>query len=435
MDSNFTYDVFVSHSDKDKQVVLELVGRLKNDGLRVWIYEDETQDKLMSAAIAAGLNASRLLLVAWSSSAMESEWIEYEISFFHRRDPANRKGRIVVLRLDETIPNGILEPFAYRKWIDRSPEEYAGLIEGLKEKTPKSRNDFDYARIARIYDYFLGGTFNTPADREAAKALEKKFPDFKDVLVSNRAFLRRAVSYLAENGIKQFLDIGAGLPTRGNTDEIVRKFCPDVKVVYVDINRYVVEASRLLLGENQNNVRVVLGDLGHPERIISALETKNIIDFTKPVGLLLAAVLHFVTDDASAFQGVARLLRELVPGSYVAISHGSRSEKIAHITKPFGIVYRKRVAPVTPRPKAEILRFFMDTALVEPGLVFAPEWHPEISDPYLPAEGLPFAKDPQKCPIIVGIGCVESPSGRENQKIEMVNCGEPVIAPDHKGRD
>lgn len=406
MDEDFQYDVFISHSEEDEDIVRKLADRLRKDGLNVWIHEDEPGAGLLSEVVAAGLNASRVLLVAWTRNAKDSEWVKYEVDYFHVHDPTNKEGRILVVKLDKSEPTGVLSPFRYKEWLDNSEKQYADVLKTLTESI--SSREGDSASIARIYDFFLGGVFNTEEDRRTAELLEDTYPDFRNVLVSNRAFLRRAVTYLSDRGITQYLDIGSGLPTKGNTHEIAFEKNPHAKVVYVDASKYVVEASKWLLDQVPgNNARAIMGDLTNLKEILTTPEVKEMLDFKKPVAVLLVAVLHFISDDSSALSSVADLKTNLAPGSYIAISHGSRVGEISDITKPFGKIYRRHVAPVKGRPRKDILSFFSGSVLVEPGLVPAPDWHPEVPDRYVPPSGLPFANKSHRCPVLVGMGRIE----------------------------
>lgn len=227
----------------------------------------------------------------------------------------------------------------------------------------------------------------------------------KKVMNTNRAFLRRAVRYLAERGVKQFVDVGSGLPTQGNTHEIAQNVCRDAKVVYVDCDTHVVEVSRELTKDDPNT-RIVLGDLEKPRSILEAPEMK-MIDFRKPVGLLLVAVIHFITDDNTARRSVSTLRRSLAIGSYLVISHASRSKELGAATRPIGRVYVANVAKVKRRQEEELLALFSGTTLAEPGLVWAPEWHPEIEDPYISASRLPFVHKPYRSLVRVGVGAID----------------------------
>lgn len=406
MKDNFQYDIFLSHSAKDKRVVLALVNRLEQDGLRVWVYEREIKNGPIPTQIEAGLGASQLLLVAVSKNGEGSRWMKLERDVFISPDPMNEQKRIVVIRLDKTKPSGILSVFGYFDWIKKSKKEYSELSELLKELTIGKTYGLDHATIARVYDYFLGGICNTAADRAVANSLQKKYPNFKKVVISNRAFLRRAVRYLAEAGIKQFVDIGSGLPTQGNTHEIAQEICPNARVVYVDYDKLVVETSRRLLKQEPNqHVRVVLGDLKKPHSILHS-DGMRIIDFRKPVALLLVAVVHFIIDDNIARKSVQTLRQQLAIGSYIAISHASRSKELGAVAKPMGKVYGQKVADIKQRQKKEVFELFDGITLVEPGLVFTPSWHPEIKDSYVKTSQLPFVNEPYRSLILAGVGVV-----------------------------
>ncbi|HEX5595359.1 MAG TPA: SAM-dependent methyltransferase, partial [Micromonosporaceae bacterium] len=216
------------------------------------------------------------------------------------------------------------------------------------------------ATAARIYDYYLGGTHNFPADREAAQAMLQVLPLGPQLAKTNRAFLRRAVRYLAESGVRQFLDVGSGIPTEGNVHEIVQQVEPEARVVYVDIDPVAVSESLELLKGNQL-ATAVNGDLRDPQSILSHPQVAAMLDFDRPIGLLLGAVLHFVSDDEVAYDAVGRLRAALVPGSYLLVSHATADEAphdqdeldVAH-----DIYRRKTATPLGLRTRSQIERFF-----------------------------------------------------------------------------
>ena len=176
---------------------------------------------------------------------------------------------------------------------------------------------------ARIYDYLLGGKDNFPADRQVAEQLLAIAPVARDVVEDNRAFLRRAVRVLTrEAGIRQFIDLGSGLPTQGNVHEIAQAIAPDARVVYVDNDAMVVTHSRALLAGN--NTVAIQADLREPDRILGHPEVRELIDFHQPIALLLMAILHFIPDDEDPLGIVARFRDALPTGSYLAISHGTQ---------------------------------------------------------------------------------------------------------------
>ncbi|MFC0506616.1 SAM-dependent methyltransferase [Micromonospora costi] len=256
------------------------------------------------------------------------------------------------------------------------------------------------ATAARIYDYYLGGTYNFPADREAAQAMLQVLPLGPQLARTNRAFLRRAVRFLAESGVRQFLDVGSGIPTEGNVHEIVQRINPDARVVYVDIDPVAVAESLELL-EGNEGATAVRGDLRDPQSILSHPQVTALLDFDQPIGLLLGAVLHFVPDDDLAYDAVGQLRAALAPGSYLLVSHATADEAphdqgeldVAH-----DIYRRKTATPLGLRSRAQVERFFTGLDLVEPGLVWMPLWRPAPDDPQY------FADDPKLSSGLAGVG-------------------------------
>jgi hypothetical protein len=237
--------------------------------------------------------------------------------------------------------------------------------------------DTSKANIARVYDYWLGGSNNFLADQDAARALIAVEPNARVMARANRDFLGRAVRFLAAAGIRQFLDIGSGIPTERNVHEVAQEAAPGSRVVYADVDDVVVAHSRLLL-EGNPNVAVVQADVRDPAAILGAPETRALIDFREPVGLLLVAVLHFIPDDQDPWGLVARYREALAPGSYLVISHASTeamSEDFAAAAKK---MYEGRVAASSNiRPRDGIERMFSGWDLLEPGLVQVPRWRPD----------------------------------------------------------
>jgi S-adenosyl methyltransferase len=239
--------------------------------------------------------------------------------------------------------------------------------------------DLDRPSAARIYDYWLGGSHNFAPDREVARQVTKLVPDTPLIMQGNRAFLHRAVRHLVEAGVRQFLDIGSGIPTLGNVHEVVQKLTPDANVVYVDVDPVAVAHSRHILAGNER-VAVIQEDLRRPERILTHHDLTALLDLDQPVALLLVAVLHFVGDDDDPYGVVARLRDALVPGSYVAISHGTADNLPEDAARRWVELFQRTPTPGTPRPKAAVERFFGGLDMVEPGLVWASQWHPEHPD-------------------------------------------------------
>jgi len=237
--------------------------------------------------------------------------------------------------------------------------------------------DTTKASIARVYDWWLGGEHNFRVDQDAARAIIAVEPKTRSIARAYRAFLIRAVRHLAgEAGIRQFLDIGSGIPTAQNVHQVAQETAPGSRVVYVDNDDVAVAHSRLLLEGNQD-AAVILADLRDPRRILDHPETRRLIDFTQPVALLLAAVLHFVPDSDDPGRILATLREPLAPGSYLAISHACR-DSIASTASAREAAYNSRVsARSTFRTREQISRLFDGFTLIDPGLVWLPEWRPD----------------------------------------------------------
>lgn len=221
---------------------------------------------------------------------------------------------------------------------------------------------------ARVYDYLLGGAHNFPSDQAAAQQMLAWLPNLPELAHANRRFLKRAVIYLLEQGIDQFIDIGAGIPTQGNVHEIVREQNAAARVVYVDNDPIAVMHSSFIIGTSAT-VTAVDADLADVDGLLHKPELTQLIDFTRPVGVLLVAVLHFLPDDV-AHQAVRKLQSLMVPGSYLVLSHGAddHDERRKELARQ---VYRGRVFP---RPRAEVQTFFEGLTLIEPGIVPVHEW-------------------------------------------------------------
>ncbi|GIH73183.1 SAM-dependent methyltransferase [Sphaerimonospora thailandensis] len=237
--------------------------------------------------------------------------------------------------------------------------------------------DSHIPNAARMYNYFLGGKDNFPTDREAAERVLALAPEARELARQNRAFLRRAVHHLvAEAGIRQFVDIGAGLPTEGNVHEVAAEVDPGTRVAYVDNDPVVLTHARALLS-NATNTVAVQGDLRDPEAILDSPELSSLIDFTEPVAILLVAVLHFVPDGDKPDELIGRL-RDAVPrGSYLVLSHVTAEER-SDTAHQAADVYRNANMSVTLRSRERIRRMFDGFELIEPGLVREDEWR---SDP------------------------------------------------------
>ncbi|MEU4107349.1 SAM-dependent methyltransferase [Streptomyces sp. NPDC027717] len=240
--------------------------------------------------------------------------------------------------------------------------------------------DISVPSVSRMYDYYLGGSHNFEVDREAARKAMEFLPGLPRIMQANRAFLRRAVRFAAEQGIDQFLDIGSGIPTFGNVHEIAQTARPGARVVYVDHDPVAVAHSQAVLAGNAD-ADVVAADLRKPQEILTSPEAARLIDLDRPVALLLVAVLHFLEDADDPYRAVAELRTALAPGSLLILTHASFEGIPLPEERAEGAVdvYRDIRNPLVMRSREEIARFFDGFELVEPGLVHPPQWRPEAA--------------------------------------------------------
>ncbi|KAA2261701.1 hypothetical protein F0L68_15755 [Solihabitans fulvus] len=225
---------------------------------------------------------------------------------------------------------------------------------------------------ARAYDAFLGGAHNLPVDREFVRQAEVVFPGVAKACQANRAFLRRTVEYMVRTGIRQFIDLGSGIPTVANVHEVAQEADPACRVVYVDNEAVAVAHSRLMLRDNPN-AAIVEADLRSPATILAATETRRLINFDEPVGLLMVATLHFVPDEDDPAALVSEYRAALAPGSHLVVSHAtaeSRPEEMGALEA----LYATSSNPAVARSTDWITSLFGTFELVEPGAVFVPEW-------------------------------------------------------------
>ncbi|MEW9556043.1 SAM-dependent methyltransferase [Nonomuraea sp. NPDC050783] len=238
--------------------------------------------------------------------------------------------------------------------------------------------DPNVPNVARMYDYYLDGKDNFAADRAAAEQILKNFPHTKEGARANRAFLRRAVRHVVDQDVRQIVDLGAGLPTRGNTHEIA----PEARVVYVDYDPVVCVHGRALLARREN-VDFLQADVREADVLLDKLA--DLVDLDRPVAFLALAVLHFIPDDLA--YGLVKKLREAsAPGSYLVISHAV--DPTPQVTPQALEVYRKATAALNLRDRDGVLRFFDGYELVEPGLTYPAGWRPD--DPLAPGNGIDF---------------------------------------------
>jgi SAM-dependent methyltransferase len=234
--------------------------------------------------------------------------------------------------------------------------------------------DPDRPSVARTYDYFLGGTHNLAADRRLAEQVLSAWPEVALAARSNRAFLRRAVSYCVRAGIRQFLDLGSGIPTVGNVHEVAQRAAPECRVVYVDIEPVAVAHSRAILAGN-DRAAVLQADIRDPDRILGDPELRRLLDLGRPVAVLMVAVLPYVSDAEDPHRIVARYRDAVSSGSYLALTQWTTDTRpeTAEVTEPI----RSTGMPVTPRSRHQVERFFDGFELVDPGLVFIQQWRPD----------------------------------------------------------
>jgi hypothetical protein len=247
---------------------------------------------------------------------------------------------------------------------------------------PDHHLDTGVAHIARVYNYWLGGTDNFAADRAAADAAVAAHPGLLTDARANRAFLGRAVRFLAaEAGVRQFLDIGTGIPAAGNTHEVAQAHEPGCRVVYVDNDPMVLARAR---GLPPGITMYLDADLRDPDRILTGAAA--LLDFTRPVAILLVAVLHLISDEDDPYGIVRRLAGAAAPGSYLTISHvpsDMQTTAMAALGARMNELIPQRS---TYRTHAEISRFFSGLDLVPPGIVPVHQWHPDPSpEPPVPA--------------------------------------------------
>lgn len=235
-------------------------------------------------------------------------------------------------------------------------------------------SDSRLANVARIYDALLGGKDNYRADREAARELIAAVPDAAYAARENRAFLGRAVRFLAaEAGIDQFIDIGTGLPVRGHVHEIAQDVNPAARVLYADNDPIVIAHARALL-DNRRSVIAVEGDVRYPRDLLAMPAVRDLIDFGKPVAVLLIAVLHFVSDSEDPWLAVSTIMDRMPPGSYLAISHVTTDAIEEEAIRRAARIYDRALVSGTARSREDILRMLGGLELVPPGLADVAEW-------------------------------------------------------------
>ena len=254
--------------------------------------------------------------------------------------------------------------------------------------------DLERPSVARVYDYFLGGAHNFAVDRQLADAITGITPTFGDTMRANRAFLRRAVRFLVDAGISQFLDIGSGIPTVGNVHDIARRSDPAARVVYVDIDPIAVSHSQVILAGDPRTA-VIEADARDTARILDDPETRQTLDLDRPVAVLLIGVLDYVPDEHDPAGVVGRLRDAVCPGSYFALVNATHENQPGEALEAQKLLGRTGT-PIHPRSRDALLAQFGGLTLIEPGLVHLPLWRP---DSPLDVDG-----HPERFGALAGIG-------------------------------
>ncbi|GIH45662.1 S-adenosyl methyltransferase [Microbispora rosea] len=267
-------------------------------------------------------------------------------------------------------------------WTHRDPDYLPPEIDTTKPS------------IARVYDAFLGGKDNFAVDRAIAMEGMRHFPDRGEGTRNNRAMLFRGVKYMAEQGVDQFLDIGSGLPTMDNTHSVAQRINPAAKVVYVDNDPIVLAHARAIL-QTDERTRVITADMREPEVILDHPDVEGFLDFSRPIGLLLVAVVHHLADAEDPNGLVDAYKARLAPGSYMQLTHFC---SCAPEMRELEAVLLQMLGTGRARDMPEIARFFAGLDLVEPGVVHVPEWRPE---------------EPVRHPLDLGGICVAGGVGRK----------------------
>ncbi|MDQ0809243.1 hypothetical protein QFZ63_000957 [Streptomyces sp. B3I7] len=239
--------------------------------------------------------------------------------------------------------------------------------------------DTEKASVARMYDAMLGGQHNFAIDREAVAAFTAIDPQVRTLARANRSFLGRAVRFLVESGVRQFIDLGSGIPTQGNVHEVAQAASPGARVVYVDNDPVAVAHSSSLLADNPD-AAIVNADIRRPADILASARLRELIDLDRPVAVLMITILHFVTEEEDP-AGIVAAFRDALPaGSWLAMTHATNQDR-PDTAAAVGKLYRSRASsPVTARSRAEILGLLDGFELVEPGLVHVPLWRPGPDD-------------------------------------------------------
>lgn len=255
---------------------------------------------------------------------------------------------------------------------------------GVRPDWVSSEIDMERPNAARVYDYYLGGAHNFAVDRRLADEAIAAWPHLPKIMRANRAFLRRAVRHLVGAGIRQFLDLGSGIPTVGNVHTVAQQTDPSCRVAYVDVDPVVVAHSRAILGDTPG-VAAVQGDLRDHATVLADPKVRGLLDLSRPVVVLAVAVLHFVPDTDHPAAILAGYRDAVVAGSYLVVCHASPVER-PDLAARHQALYARTPTPMTMRPRAQIAALLHGWEVVDPGLVLMTRWRP---DPHEPAPANP----------------------------------------------
>jgi O-methyltransferase involved in polyketide biosynthesis len=260
------------------------------------------------------------------------------------------------------------------------PEE---ILPGSKSKIAEgwlpTEIDTKTAHIARVYDFFLGGKDNFPADREAAALILKGNPGMRDTCREQREYLRRAVRHLTRLGIRQFVDIGTGLPTQENTHEVAQAIAPETRVAYIDNDPIVLAHARVLMADRHHGRTVFIhADARDPERLLADPALVDLIDFEEPVAVLLVGLLHFLPDHEQPAKHLRTLMDACPAGSVLALTHGA-TDLAVDLASATAAALRQSAIPCQARSRDEVLELLGDLEPMEPGLVPMAEWRPRAA--------------------------------------------------------
>lgn len=258
------------------------------------------------------------------------------------------------------------------------PDEFPPRVRTrIAEGWTPTEIDTQVAHTARVYDYFLGGKDNFQCDREAAELILKSNPGMRETCREQRAFLRRAVRYLAGTGVRQFIDIGTGLPTQENTHEVAQKIAPETRVAYIDNDPIVLAHARALMADRHHGRTVFIpADVREPAALLRDPALVDLIDFDEPVAILFVGLLHFLTDEEDPAVIIKTLLDAAPAGSFLVISHGT-ADYAPDMGESVQAAYESSAMPCRVRTRDEVLALLGGVELIEPGLVLLADWRPD----------------------------------------------------------